>query len=96
MEYDKLANEKTEMQRHYVMVRGGEGRPGGRRWAGWQADWSPGGGCNLSVPSELSQPPSAGYLGGGGGYLEEGGREERQKEKPKPQARHFCPAFVPL
>lgn len=21
MEYDKLANEKTEMQRHYVMVR---------------------------------------------------------------------------
>lgn len=23
MEYDKLANEKTEMQRHYVMVRTG-------------------------------------------------------------------------
>lgn len=32
VEYDKLANEKTEMQRHYVMVRGnpqqGEGRAG--------------------------------------------------------------------
>lgn len=26
VEYDKLANEKTEMQRHYVMVRGGPGR----------------------------------------------------------------------
>uniref|UniRef100_A0A452SCS8 TLE family member 3, transcriptional corepressor n=1 Tax=Ursus americanus TaxID=9643 RepID=A0A452SCS8_URSAM len=25
VEYDKLANEKTEMQRHYVMVRGGRG-----------------------------------------------------------------------
>lgn len=32
VEYDKLANEKTEMQRHYVMVRGGEGLVAG--WAG--------------------------------------------------------------
>lgn len=43
MEYDKLANEKTEMQRHYVMVRGGEGRvatpPGRGAVRGW-GDWS--------------------------------------------------------
>lgn len=28
VEYDKLANEKTEMQRHYVMVRGVGGKHG--------------------------------------------------------------------
>lgn len=50
------------MQRHYVMVRGGEGRPGGRRRAGW----SPGGGCNLSVPLSLPtllQPATWGVVG---------------------------------
>lgn len=74
MEYDKLANEKTEMQRHYVMVRGGD--PGGARREAGQNGAAPlpqglpqgssGSGWNLSVPSEPSQPPSAGHLEEGG------------------------------
>lgn len=34
MEYDKLANEKTEMQRHYVMVRSSPPQGGGRAGQG--------------------------------------------------------------
>lgn len=36
VEYDKLANEKTEMQRHYVMVRGSPQQGGGRAGQGTQ------------------------------------------------------------
>lgn len=72
MEYDKLANEKTEMQRHYVMVRDGDPgvgpgslEPGPPPPRG-SPQGIPGSGWNLSVPSELSQPPSAGHLEEGG------------------------------
>lgn len=37
VEYDKLANEKTEMQRHYVMVRGSPPQGGGRAGQGTEA-----------------------------------------------------------
>lgn len=61
MEYDKLANEKTEMQRHYVMVRGSPQQGGGRPEQGTQAVCSAG---TVADPrqAQLQDSPLEGLL----------------------------------
>ncbi|KAK2086998.1 hypothetical protein P7K49_032905 [Saguinus oedipus] len=40
LECEKLASEKTEMQRHYVMARGDAGETRGRRGQGFEWRWT--------------------------------------------------------
>lgn len=61
VEYDKLANEKTEMQRHYVMVRGSPQQGGGRAGQGTQAMGSAGTVAGLSL-AQLQDRPLEGSL----------------------------------
>lgn len=68
VEYDKLANEKTEMQRHYVMVRGagGERRLGARAPGTPRASGKERGNSAIHEGSPPHQLPQALATGGAG------------------------------
>lgn len=88
VEYDKLANEKTEMQRHYVMVRSGLGRRATLRAAQGPAMAELRSRGAVETQCALRPSPASPSLG----HLE--GPKEKPEFQPESPARLVCLSWV--